>query len=437
MSRQYSHAQGRPRRWLHRDLRNATIDGLFYTIMTGLVDSTLPVFVLWLLAKHPDREAAAGLIVTIPIAIGCLVGLATPILVRRLGGYRIVTSTYSGLQAVLCIPLALLALNGTASPWLLFLAATFYMIGTYAGGSSWATWSGCFTPAAVRTHYTARRNLILQIGLLAGVCLSGTLLHYAAADSNGSGSVLGFLGTPDRLMGRTFALIFILGGVARVISTWFMVQVPDAPDFASQERGLSTKALLTRLLSSSAGRFVLFVAAAQFSVQFANPHWHSFAKSFVGYSYAQYFTLHATMIIGKLAFNYVAGTISKSIGARRTGILAMLMLAPVPLVWLMAGSNFPLMLVAQLIAGAGLATFELAIYLLQLDTTHPQERTSLISKLMLTNNGAGLLGSAMGSQTLVLVSGITGFAVIFISAAILRATSAFMLKTPSKSDRPT
>ncbi len=437
MSRQYSHAQGRPRRWLHRDLRNSTIDGLFYSIMTGLVDFSLPVFALWLLKSHPHRIAAAGLIQTIPIAIGCIVGLATPILTRRLKGYRLVTAIYASSQAVMCIPLAAIALqrDQTSSPLLfLFLFATLYTIGSYAGGSAWNSWSGCFTPPSVRTHYTARRNFILQTGLLAGVSLSGILLHLA--ESASPQSLPAWLPAGDQLIDRAFALLFLTGAICRVVSAFYIVKVPDAQAFAAQEKGLTLKELFARIVNSSAGRFLLFVAAAQFSVQFASAHWHGFAKSWVGFDYSHYFALHATMFVGKIGFNFVAGTISKSIGTRGTGVLAMLILAPVPILWLLAGDNFPVMFIAQLIAGAGLATFELAIYLLQLDTTHPQERTSLISKLMLTNNSAGFLGSAMGSQTLVFISGITGFAVIFISAAVLRAASALILRTPAKSNRP-
>ena len=426
--RTYSHAQGRPRRWLHRDLRNSTIDGLFYTIATGLVDFSLPVFALWYLRASAHREAAAGVIQTIPIAIGCLIGLGTPVLVRRLKGYRTITAIYAGSQAIMCIPLAALAMKGSqsgASPFLLFLFATFYTIGSYAGGSSWATWSGCFTPARVRTHYTARRNLILHIGLLAGVALSGTLLH--VAENSHESSPFKWLPGEETVVGQTFAMLFLVGGVCRVISTIFILKVPDATEFAAQENGLLLKELWSRLRNSPAGKFLLFAAAAQFSVQFASAHWHSFARSLVGFDYAHYFALYATFFLGKIAFNFIAGSISTRIGARRTGVLAMVMLAPVPLIWLFAGSYFPVMLFAQLVAGAGLATLELAIYVLQFDTTHPQERTSLISKLMLTNNGAGLLGSALGSQVLILISGIAGFATIFIAAAVLRAGSARIL----------
>lgn len=429
MSRQYSHALGRPRRWLHRDLRNSTIDGLFYTIATGLVDFSLPVFALWFLRNNPNRDAAAGIIQTMPIAIGCLIGLATPLLIRRLKGYRTVTSCYAASQAVMCIPLACLAMQGSGTPFLLFLFATLYTMGSYAGGSSWATWSGCFTPASVRTHYTARRNLILHMGLLAAVAFSGTLLHFA--EHAPRALLPHWLPQTDVLIGQAFALLFLAGGVCRGISTIFILKVPDAPGFAAQEKGLTLRELGSRLINSSAGRFLLFAAAAQFSVQFASAHWHSFARTLLCYDFAQYFALYAALFVGKITFIYFAGSIASSIGARRTGILAMLILTPVPIVWFLIGMNFSVMFIAQLVAGAGLATLELAIYLLQLDTTHPHERTSLISKLMLTNNGAGLLGSALGSQVLVLVSGIAGFGTIFIAAAALRAGSASLLRKPS------
>jgi hypothetical protein len=95
--------------------------------------------------------------------------------------------------------------------------------------------------------------------------------------------------------------------------------------------------------------------------------------------------------------------------------------------WLLAGDSYFPMMLAQVIAGAGQAVFELVVYMMQLEHTEPHERSSLISKLMLVNNFAGLMGTAASAQALTLVGGGSGFLYIFLGAAVLRLASAIPL----------
>ena len=420
MALRYSHAQGRAPGWLARDLRHSTLDGLLYTIMTGLVDTSLPVFTLWILRAHASRTMAAGLIQTLPVVIGYIIGLATPMLVRRTGGYRAVSGSYAATQVIACIGLAWLAILPDVSPLLLFAMVAAYVTGATAGGSSWLTWSGCFVPEAVRAHYVARRNLILHVGLLAGVCISALLTESVSRIAGDDNDHM-------RWMGYAFATLFLLGGVCRGVSTWHMVQIPDAREFAKQDRGVSLKGLFARLRQHPALRLLGFIVLAQFAVQTANPHWAAFAKDLQGFRYGTYFTLVAAMLVGKVAMNLFAGTLANRLGVRRTGIVAMLMLCPVPGLWLLAGDAFFPMMIAQFVAGAGLAVFDLVVYMMQLDHTEPHERSSLISKLMLVNNGSGLLGAAASAQVLSLVGGSKGFVMIFLGATVLRLVSTLPL----------
>src|SRR5580658_6982163 len=69
---------------LRKDLRNSTAEGMASSVMVGIGETYLPVFVLAL----SGSELACGLVSTVPLVIGAVLQLSSPWLMRKCGSYR-------------------------------------------------------------------------------------------------------------------------------------------------------------------------------------------------------------------------------------------------------------------------------------------------------------------------------------------------------------
>jgi MFS family permease len=398
----------RPWTPLRRDLLCCTYDGWLYTFMTGLIDSSLAVFAL----EMGLGDANAGLIQTVPLLLASVIGLSTPLVIRRIGGYRRYVSTWAVVQGLTATLLVILALLGSAPTWLVFLAATMHFSGATVAGPAWIAWSSHFVPHAVRARYFARRNRHLQIGLLCGLVLSGWILQ-SFPTSDQSASLTGF------------AIVFALGGLARLGSAWFMRKTRDAQSDHEEPIDLSTA--IRPGAARAEIRFITFAFAATFALNMAQPFWQPFAREHLGFEYLTYFLLFAAMILGKIVATFPLGALADRHGPRTLAILSVLLLAPAPLLWLWAGPSVPVMATAQFLAGAGVQGLELSIILLQLGSLNPRQHTALLSVQTLITNFATVVGSVVGAQILIRWGKTTdGYTAIFIAAAVARACAVLL-----------
>lgn len=372
----------RPWTPLRRDLLCCSYDGWLYTFMTGLIDSTLAVFVLAL----GLGEANAGLIQTVPLVLASALGLTTPWVIRRIGSYRTYVASWATVQGLTACLLIGLALRGSAPAWLVFFAATLHISGAQIAGPAWIAWTRHFVPERVRARYFATRNRHLQIGLLCGLIISGSILQ-AAEIQTPRASLVGF------------AVVFALGGIARLGSAWFMRKTRDAA--SDHEEPIDLRTAIRPGAVSSELRFIVFAMGATFSLHMAQPFWTPFAKDHLGHNYLTIFLLMASMIAGKIVGTIPLGLLADRYGARALAIGTVLVLAPAPLLWLLAGASIPGMFAAQFLTGIGVQGLELAILLLQLGALNPRQHTALLSMQALMTNMAAVLGSTLAAQILI------------------------------------
>jgi MFS family permease len=156
-----------------RNLRNCTIDGVIYSVMFGVGETYLAAFAIAL----GLGDVVAGLVASVPVAVGAILQLAVPAGVRWLGSQRRWVMLCAIVQATSFVPLIIGALVGRMPAAVLFLMATLYWAAAISAGPAWNTWIGTFIPRRVRAHYFGFRWRVCNMGTVTGLAIAGLILY--------------------------------------------------------------------------------------------------------------------------------------------------------------------------------------------------------------------------------------------------------------------
>ena len=105
-----------------RDLRAMLADGFSYSLMVGLGEQYLAAFALAI----GLGQVVAGLIASVPMLIGALFQLVSPLFIARWKSYRRWVVLCAAIQAVGFVPLVLAAWAGRIPTAMMFLIAGIY-----------------------------------------------------------------------------------------------------------------------------------------------------------------------------------------------------------------------------------------------------------------------------------------------------------------------
>jgi len=422
---------------VRHNLRCSTIDGLFYMFMVGFAETFFPLFILNMFGS----DVGSGLVATVPVMLATLLQLFAPHLVEYVRSYRRAVVICAAVQTLACPALALIALFGTAPMWLVFVVASIYYAGAVVGGSPWTAMMGRLVPGPIRATFFARRIRTLQLGAIVAIVAGAAMLD-AAAD--GTPRLAEFFAwwpwMNTALLERPtlvcFAMLFMLAGVTRAVSTLYLHKHIEPPDLTRSHRSLNLREAVVRLRQDGRWRLLGVLALFSFAMMIGSPFWAAYVKKIAELSFLQWAGLIVIWYLGKALTVSWAGEIAQRRGRRRLLIYAGIMMTPVPLLW--ALSTDPLYLaVAQLIAGMTIATWELGVMLATLELFDDEERTSLLSIHTLGQWGAGTAGSIVGGATLERMGGVYGaFVTIFIASAVARGLVTLLLARTHRSGLP-
>jgi hypothetical protein len=119
------------RRVLRKNLRNSVSDGAAFCIMVGIGETYFPAFVLAL----GMGEIASGLVASIPLLVGAILQMISPVAVARLGSNRRWVVTSASLQAASFLPLIIAAVMGHMP-----IAGVFAAVSDQPGTRGWKRW---------------------------------------------------------------------------------------------------------------------------------------------------------------------------------------------------------------------------------------------------------------------------------------------------------
>lgn len=394
-------------RW---NLRTAMYDGAAYALMVGLGQEILSPFVL---AAHDGAAVAAGLVISVPLLLGALVQMASPMLVRRMGCLRTAVIVYTLIQAASLAGLAACALFRFAPLWLIFLLAGVYWGSGLAGGAAWSTWMPGNVPRKLRARYFGVRTRVIHGCTVAGLVISGSSLELAKRAGD------------DRF--TTFAILFIVAGIARCISALYQTLQSKGTQSIAAHRTVPFGEIARKLRSHPGLRLLRYMLVVQFTCCIGLHYLNPFALDQRQFNYVQYQLLIAAPYITRMLILPVMGTYAHHHGARRVLRLAGIGLIPLSGVWMISGS-FAYLFAVQLIAGVVWAAYELSTFLLILETIPEDERTSVMTTYYLGNAIAMVSGSLIGGTILrAFDKSHEGYMLIFALSMAARLVSLFFL----------
>lgn len=386
--------------------------------MVGLGESYLALFAL----AAGLGEVVAGLITTVPLLAGAVIQLIGPRGARWVGSHRRWIVLCASVQAASFVPMAAMAWTGRVNGLLVFGAATLYWGAAMACGASWTTWIGMIVPRRLRANFFSRRSRIANLGVMAGLVAGGLLLHWKA---EGGREV------------AWFAVLFIAAGLCRGGSAAFLWSQRETGPVPRHHRVVRGAELLARFRSGRDGRFILYLMFMTMGVHVAQPYFTPFMREQLEFSYGQVLTLVGASFVAKGLAQPLWGLFAHRYGAVHLLWIGGVGIVPLSGLWLVSDS-FGVLVGAQLVAGAMWGAYELAAFLLLVEATREEERTSLWATYNLLNSTAMVIGSVVGAQ-LLQHFGLDADAyttVFLISVAARLATVVYLLRTHEVLRRP-
>jgi predicted MFS family arabinose efflux permease len=247
---------------------------------------------------------------------------------------------------------------------------------------AWNHWMALLVPASRRATYFARRNRVLHVCMLAGLAMSGFFLQHSAV----MGAAV-----------RGFVIVVLLGGAMRLVSAVFLA-LQDAPRHAVLERAISFPGFLKNLRQGP-GRILVFLWLMNVAVALSAPYSVPYLLSDLGMSYTSFMLVTGTAFLAKSLTTGVWGRLVQRLGARRSFLLASLLIIPTPALWVLTKSTHWLV-VLQIMAGSAWAGFELCQFLLFYDLFPEKRLSDAWSYYSLVNGVVMVIGTVLGGVVL-------------------------------------
>jgi MFS family permease len=243
---------------LKRGLRDAILDGSFYSVMTSLTNGVfLTGFALALGSSHFE----IGVIASLPLLAPMIQLPASPLLARRRLKRICLWTSFFGRSV--WVPIALLPLIAMSSPshslvWALMFGMAVYHISASIAGVSWISWMADLVPEKVRGRYFGNRNVAIgAVGMIA--TLGGGLLvkRYDVWFK------------PEVMVGFTF--LFLVALVFGYMSIIFLRKIPFDLGFQETTHRSLSQSLSTVLMDKRFLIVILFSSCWGFGVNLASP----------------------------------------------------------------------------------------------------------------------------------------------------------------------
>lgn len=392
---------------LRRSLTLSIIEGGCYAVMVGFGEAYFVADGV----RLGGTGLQLGLLVGLPLAVGGVAASLGLSLLRFAPRRRPVVAGLVLLQAILLLALAALEGAGASSPGLLLLAVSVYQAFGQLAGALWSSWYGDLVPAMVRGRFFSTRSRVVHLCTFLALISGGLLLQHAEP---GGGPASG--GT-----GSGFLVLFLLAGLARLVSAALLLASPE-PHFARPPAGGSVLRHLRSAEGRGASRVLGLAALLNFGVYLGSPYFGPFMLEGLRLDYRSYMLANAAQVAAKVLSLRAFGRAIDAHGAAAVYRLAVLLVALIPIPWLMLDGLYAVILV-QAFSGFAWAAHEIGLLTLLLGQSEPRSRPLVFGGQSLLNGQGQLFGSLVGAQILERCDG--SFRAVFAATLVGRIAVAF------------
>jgi len=393
-------------------MRYSTIEGMLYSVMTGVGDAYIPAAAVALGASN----FLIGLLSALPQLFGAMLQSVSLTAIRTVKSRKMLSVAASLLQAVsYLLIIGVMLWPGELSVEFLIL---FFSIGsalTMMANPGWSSWISDIVPENERPGFFANRNRMMQLTLFittfaAGLLIRQLQLQFAAAVA--------------------FAAIFAVAFLARLLTGVMHLRTDDV----GYEVQLIREIWLKHLFQLPAYRnelwFLIFMALMNFTVQFAAPFFTPYMLNELGFDVGILGFLTAISVVTKIVcFPYWGSAIDRF--GNRTVLVATAFAASVaPVMWLFS-KDLLFLALFQVFSGFVWSGFDLASFNYALAMVGRELRPSFISKYNQFNGFFYAAGAVSGGIFLayfgtVSLFGFSGILLVFLISGALRLGSAII-----------
>lgn len=360
---------------LRRDLIACTGDGMTYSLMVGTGETYFAAFALVL----GSSDRLSGLIAAVPPLVGATAQLFAPALAARVKSPSRWIRGCAILQVLSFVPMIVGALIGALPMWVLFLVAGVYWTSALGAAGVWNTWIGLCFPAKIRPRYFGIRSRLCQGTILLGLLVAAGILQPTH-------------GTKWELTG--FAVLFLIAAAARASSIPYLKSQRDPPHWP-EHTPVQLLHFISNFWHRADARLVTLMLAMQVAVQMGQPFLNPFLLKQLAVTPIQYLALLAMSFFAKSFALPMLGRYAHRHGARSLMTLGALGTTFMILPWMFV-EWVPGMFLIQAVSGVAQGAWELATFLLFLETIPSKERTSVMSGFYFLSSFAMAVGAILG-----------------------------------------
>ena len=415
-------------RKLRTDLAVCTTDGALYSFMVGVGEMFFVPFALAL----GFSEVEAGLSFSVPFLIGAALQLVSPWGIEMLRSPRRWVILCATVQSCSFVPLIIAAWVGSIPMHILLATLAVYWGTALGAGPAWTAWVGALVPSDVRPRYFGIRTRICQLATLGGLAAAGMLLWLGraadAASRDASGAIQQPINASKPWELLAFAGMFLLASLARGVSTRYLWLQSEPPPGNWNQTTISPLHLPLRPLAGPERNLLLFMLLFQIALQVSTPFVGPYLIGHLHFSNTMYFVAVALMFACKSIASAAFGAMAATHGARRILVIGSVLLAVHGALMALPPTVWSIMLLMSA-AGVAWAAYELATFLLLLDVSRPNDRTSLMTSYLFLNAGALLGGSLLGGWILrSMGSHEHTYTILFLASSLARLTMLPLLR---------
>jgi MFS family permease len=397
---------------VRRSLKHSTRDGVCASVMTGMGDTYLGAFAIFLHASNSQVAFLAA----VPQLLGAWFQFVS---VRVLHQWQrrkplIITGVLGQALTWLLIIVTPFVFDQGGVWWLLLGATCYQLLGNFAA-PPWNSLMGDLVHPDQRGRFFGRRNRAMSVAAFAALCLGGMVLHRA---ERGGSVVVGFV------------LVFVIALAARLTSAYFLSRMVEPPYAAADADRFSLWQFLRDGRRTNFGRFVGYVGSMHFAVQVSGPMIAPYLLRDLRFTYLEFMLATAATVVAQFLTLPWWGRFCDRFGNRQVLTLTGLLLPVIPLFWLFTVS-VPGIIAVQMFAGASWAGFALAMGNFVFDNVKPAKRPQCVAVYSAANAGGVFLGASLGGLLVLWLPGaisvggvqiklVSNLQLLFLLSAVLR-----------------
>jgi MFS family permease len=354
-------------------LRNSILDGTAYSAMAGLTVNYITPFALTMKATTTQ----IGLLSSIPNFTMSLVQLAAPVLSERAGSRKGFILPAVFLNALMWLPILLIPyIFHSNQVWWLIFFQTLVTAFDSMSNPPWGSMMADLVYEGLRGRFFGNRNRIMGLVSMLFSFAAGGILQLLTGDTN-----------------LAFSIIFAGAIASRLTSCYFLSQMNE-PRSSIIKKGKQASLLTISkgLFSTNTGRFIVYCSFINLTTLISGPFFTPYMLRELKFNYITYTIINSVSALTTLGFMTWWGRRTDRAGSIKILKLTSFMIPFVPIMWLVSGNIYWLML-AQIVSGFAWSGFQLSSNIFIYDASPQENRTRYIA----LNNALLFLGISIGS----------------------------------------